>query len=234
VFFRWQRNAEPQVIVRPPQPFRRVQRFRRVVVCRALVGCVLAAFLLAGPPARAQATEHREKANFLAAFPKFIDWPNTAFESGNAPLIICVFGDYLFGSSLAEITRGVLIRGRRSEIRRVRKLEELRSCHILFVSRSEAYHYGKILKAVEGASILTVGETPDFLESGGAIAFLFQGDRLQFAVNLGAAEAAHLKISAAVLALARQVFRGEAEKLDFGDPVLRNENLSLFPTDVSK
>jgi YfiR/HmsC-like len=192
----------------------RASRFRQHTVFGVLVGCVLAGLLLASPPASAQASEYREKASFLVAFPKFIDWPSNAFPSDNAPLVICVFGEFLFGTSLAETTRGVLIRGRRTEIRWARKPEELRSCHILFVSRSEAGNYAKILKGVEGSSVLTVGETPDFLESGGAIKFLFQDERLQFEVNLGATDAAHLKISAAVLALAHQVLRGEPVKLD--------------------
>jgi len=89
----------------------------------------------------------------------------------------------------------------------------LRSCHILFVSRSEASRYGKILKTIEGASVLTVGETSNFLASGGAIDFLFQEDRLQFEVSVGAASDAHLRISSNMLALARHVItRTEAAK----------------------
>jgi hypothetical protein len=215
VFFHRQRNDERQGTL--AQLFHHVQAFCQVVLSRILAGGVLAGFLLPAPLARAQTDEYREKANFLTAFPKFIDWPTTAFQSDNAPLVLCVFGEFKFGTSLAEITRGVLIRGRRTEIRWPRKEEELRSCHILFVTRSEAQHYAKILKTLQGASILTVGETPDFLESGGAITFSFQDDRLQFAVNLVAAEAAHLRISSTVLALARHVLRVEAEKTDLAD-----------------
>lgn len=61
--------------------------------------------------------------------------------------------------------------------------------------------------------MLTVGETPDFLARGGAINFLFEADKLQFEVNIAAANDAHLRISSNMLALAKHVVtRAEAAK----------------------
>ena len=81
----------------------------------------------------------------------------------------------------------------------------MRACHILFVSRSESKKYGRIFKALQGASVLTVGETSDFLSSGGAIDFLIEADKLQFEVSMAAAADARLNISSNMLALARHV-----------------------------
>ena len=176
---------------------------------RAIDALILAAALLLPVPSpavqQASPEEYREKANFLVVFPKFIEWPAEAFRSSQAPLLICVFGDFSFGTSLAELTRGALIRGRQVEIRWVRNEQALRTCHILFVSRSEGKRYAKIFKAILGASVLTVGETPDFMARGGAIDFLIEEDRLRFAVNIGAANNAHLRISSSMLALAHHV-----------------------------
>jgi hypothetical protein len=172
---------------------------------------LLAALLLPFSPSGAQdglTAEYREKATFLAAFPKFIDWPPDAFTSEQAPLLLCVLGHFPFGTALAEITRGVSIRGRGIEVRWARKEQELRSCQVLFVSRSEAERYTRIFKAIAGASVLTVGETPDFLASGGAIAFVVEQDKLQFEVSVVAAAGAHLRISSSMLALARHVITG--------------------------
>jgi hypothetical protein len=87
----------------------------------------------------------------------------------------------------------------------VHKDEELRTCHIAFVSRSESKRYAKLLQILEGAGVLTVGETDDFLAAGGAITFSFERENLQFEVNLVAADSARLKISSRLLALARRV-----------------------------
>jgi hypothetical protein len=91
------------------------------------------------------------------------------------------------------------------EVHWVRKDEDLRSCHIVFVSHSEAKRYAKLLESLDGASVLTVGETPDFLAAGGAVAFSVQHDALQFEVDLVHANKAHLRISSRLLALARRV-----------------------------
>lgn len=165
--------------------------------------------LLASWPATAQlgsgTAEYRSKANFLATFPSFIDWPDDAFPKSGSPLVMCVVGDFQFGTSLAEITRSVSPHGRRVEVRWVHKDPELRNCHILFVSHSEAKRYAKVLQLVQGIDVLTVGETPDFLSAGGAMSFSFQNEALQFEVNLVAATGAHLRMSSRLLALARRV-----------------------------
>lgn len=154
---------------------------------------------------QASSDEYRQKANFLAVFPSFVEWPASAFPSAQAPLFICVFGDFSFGTYLAELTRGLLIRARRVEIRWVRNEQALRTCHILLVSRSEGKRYAKIFNGIRGASVLTVGETPDFMARGGAIDLLIEEDRLQFEVNMGAANDAQLRISSNMLALAQHV-----------------------------
>lgn len=163
--------------------------------------------LTASLPTTAQdsPSEYRDKANFLAKFPSFIDWPPEAFASAQSPFAVCVVGDFPFGTSLAALTRGQMVHGRRIEIRWTHKDEELRSCHVLFVNRSEAKRYAHILQAVQGVAVLTVGETPDFLDAGGAVSFSTQGEALQFEVNLVAANGAHLKISSRLLAIARRV-----------------------------
>lgn len=154
--------------------------------------------------------EYRIKATFLATFPSFIDWREEAFPGATAPFLVCVVGDFQFGTSLAEFTRTSSPHGRRVEVRWMHKDADLRKCHILFVSRSEAKRYAKVLQKVQGADVLTVGETTDFLNAGGALSFLFQNESLQFEVNLLAATEAHLRISSKLLALARRVV-GKAE-----------------------
>jgi hypothetical protein len=175
--------------------------------------CLLAWAALPVWSQQSSTAEYRNKANFLATFPSFVDWPGTAFVSVQSPFLICVRGDFSFGTSLAEIARGASPHGRRIEVRWVRKDQELRNCHIAFVSRSESKRYAKLLQVLEGADVLTVGETEGFLGAGGAISFLSEHETLQFEVNLIAADTAHLKISSRLLALARHVVtRAEAAK----------------------
>jgi hypothetical protein len=194
----------------PKRRFSTERRIRGFV----FLGLLTTLVLPLPPSGRAERlNEYQAKASFLAAFPRFVEWPPDAFSVEKSPLLLCVFGDFSFGASLAEATRGTSIRGRRLEVRWAHKEQDLRACHILFVSRSEGNRYGRIFKSIQGANVLTVGETPDFLASGGAIDFLIAEDRLQFEVNIGAASDAHLRISSNMLALARHVItRTEAAK----------------------
>jgi hypothetical protein len=149
--------------------------------------------------------EYRAKASFLMTFPSFIDWPESAFLSAQAPFLVCVLGDFRFGTTLAESARSASPHGRLVDVRWVRRDREARNCQILFVSESEAKRYAGILQAVHGRGILTVGETMDFLSAGGMLSFSFQNGTLQFDVNLVAANEAHLRVSSRLLVLARRV-----------------------------
>jgi len=178
--------------------------------------CVTALLLLMYPPllkAQGDVAEYRTKAKFLTTFPSFIDWPEAAFSSVHAPLTVCVRGDFSFGTSLAELARAEAPHGRHIEVRWVHRDQDLRNCHIVFISRSESRRYAEILQTLGGAHVLTVGETADFLDAGGAITFTFQGAVLHFEVNLAAATSARLRISSRLLAIAlRVVNQTEAAK----------------------
>ena len=169
------------------------------------LACLLVCMTLPVQAQQSTIPEYRSKATFLATFPNFVEWPQGAFPSPDSPFLICVRGDFSFGTSLAEMARGASSHGRRTEVRWVHKDEELRHCQLAFVSRSEAPRYTKLLQILEGTAVLTVGETGDFLAAGGVIAFSFERDSLQFEVNLAAAESTHLKISSRLLVLARRV-----------------------------
>jgi hypothetical protein len=172
--------------------------------------CLLAGVALPLAAQESSVAEYRSKAKILATFPSFIDWPESAFPTTDSPFLICVRGDFSFGTSLAERARGASPQGRRVNVKWVHKDQELRSCHVLFVSRSESKNYAKLLQAVEGAGVLTVGETPDFLAAGGIISFAVEREALRFEVNLVAADNARLKISSRLLGLARRVVNRNA------------------------
>jgi len=53
--------------------------------------------------------------------------------------------------------------------------------------------------------VLTVGEMPHFVQSGGAVNFILEGNKVRFEINTDAAARARLKLSSKLLALARSV-----------------------------
>jgi len=171
----------------------------------ALALAIAVAFPFAGAAQDSVPGEYRSKATFLATFPSFVDWPDGAFTSPNSPFIVCVLGDFRFGTTLAEVSRDSMPHGRRVSVRWIRNDQQLRGCHILFVSSSELARYSKVIALVQGTSTFTVGETRDFLAAGGMLAISFEHEAIQFDVNLGLAKEAHFHVSSRLLALARRV-----------------------------
>jgi len=147
----------------------------------------------------------RGKAAFLSTFPNFVEWPDGAFAAANSPLVACVLGDFRFGTTLAEVSRDAMPHGRRISVRWIRNDQQVRGCHILFVSSSELPHYSKVIALVQGTSTFTVGETADFIAAGGMLSLSFENEAIQFEVNLGSAREAHFRVSSRLLALAHRV-----------------------------
>lgn len=156
-------------------------------------------------PSVTESQDYRAKAVFLGKFPSLVEWPSQAFANSGSPLLICVFGDFRFGTSLAETLRGTSVQGHPLEARWVRKEQNLSACQVVYISGVEKSRYQRILKNLAGNSILTVGETSEFLDAGGVLYLYLEKERVRFDLNIGGALRARLKISSDALRLARRI-----------------------------
>lgn len=157
--------------------------------------------------------EYEIKAAFLYRFAQFVTWPEEAFESQEAPLIVAVGGHDPFGRILERTIAGKTVKGRSIEVRRYKRASDLAACHILFIASEESgASWLQSARRRPRAMPLTVGETDAFWRDGGVIAFTIEQKRIRFAINTGAAEGAGLRISSKLLSLARLVGdQGQAE-----------------------
>jgi uncharacterized protein DUF4154 len=159
-----------------------------------------------------QPSEYEVKAAFLFNFTKFVEWPDGSFNDPHAPIVIGIIGDDPFGESLIRIVGGQKAQGRAIVIIRYRRGDDLRRCHILFISASERQHSAQIVASLRDASVLTVSDIDGFAEAGGAMQFVMQESRVRFVVNLDAATQSKLRVSAKLLVLARVINHGEAAR----------------------
>lgn len=163
------------------------------------------------PAASAQGPVSREyqvKAVFLFNFAQFVEWPAAAFGGEQAPLVIGLLGDDPFGAYLDEAVRGETVHGRPLRIERYQRVEEIRTCHVLYVSRSEAGRLPQILAALRGREILAVSDVDGFAGRGGAIQFIMERNKVRLRINVDAARAAALTISSKLLRPAEIVSTG--------------------------
>jgi hypothetical protein len=166
---------------------------------------LLLTFFFGPESARAQvAREYELKAVFLYNFVQFTEWPTNAFQDTNSPIVIGIVGSDPFGHILDDTVRDETVRGRKLVVERYPRLEEIRNCHILFISRSEEPRLDKILERVKGKPILTVSEIEGAAYRGVMIRFL-TGNKIQLRVNLDAVNAANLTLSSKLLRTAEVV-----------------------------
>ena len=149
--------------------------------------------------------EYQVKAAYLFNFAKFVEWPANTFSNAGSPLEICVIGSNPFGHGLEDSIAGKTVSGRPIAISHKSDAVEARSCQIVFIGVSDKRQIPQLLRQLNGASVLTVGDTSGFTDDGGMINFVLEGDRVRFEANLDAAEHAHLKISARLLSVAKAV-----------------------------
>lgn len=185
---------------------------RVMALCGAILGLVSGS-LAADAPVPA-ASEYEVKAVFLLNFVQYVDWPSQAFTSAQSPLVIGILGEDPFGDVLNRTIRGETIKERPVIVKRSRQVDDLKGCHLLFISRSEKGRLARILSRLEGTCVLTVGETDQFVQSGGIINFRLQGSKVRFEINVEAAGHCGLKISSKLLRLATVVVASHGKEGD--------------------
>jgi hypothetical protein len=165
--------------------------------------------------------EHEVKAAFLYNFVQFTEWPAGKLAEPNT-ITIGLLGEHTFADAFNPV-KDKHVKDKRLIIKNLGRfrryfpqddagklefadyIEQLRKCHVLFIRDSERENFKAIIEAVKGYNVLTVGETKDFLEFGGIIAFIPGTEKAVFEVNLNVCERENLKISSMVLRLARKV-----------------------------
>ncbi|OOO00854.1 MAG: hypothetical protein USCGTAYLOR_02949 [Chromatiales bacterium USCg_Taylor] len=173
---------------------------------------VLSALLLAsGLGLSAQAAAPREyqlKAVFLFNFAQFVEWPPQAFADARTPLVIGVLGRDPFGAYLDETVRGERVNNRSLVVQRYGRVEDINTCHILFISRSEGDRLEQILARLRDRNILTVADAEGSALPGVMIRLVTVENKIRLQINLEVAQAANLRISSKLLRPAEIVTSG--------------------------
>lgn len=180
--------------------------------------------------------EYQLKAAFLYNFLMFVE--NERFDrpddddadddaaDSNHPILIGILGKDPFADAFDPL-KDRDVRDRQVVVRRLKgfgeladaegrvpkehpQLDRLKRCHVLFICSSERQHLAKILKPIRKESILTVADTPGFLEAGGIINFVIEDKKVHFEINTAAARRARLQFRSKLLRLATRLVETDA------------------------
>jgi hypothetical protein len=148
---------------------------------------------LAIPAAAQVSKEYQLKAVFLWRLAQFTEWSSSAFDSADSPIAICVLGDNPFGDALEAAVRGETAHGRNLVVRHHRGIEQVRSCHILYITGVGPRTAKDVAAALAGRSVLTVGDAdalPSSYET--IVRFITEQNRIKLRINVKNATAARL------------------------------------------
>ena len=154
----------------------------------------------------AQAVEESQvKAAYLYNFTKFVEWPSGVFRNPDDPAVICVIGDERTSDVLESAVVGKKANGRPVKARRPHFPAEFDSCQILFIGFPDKERIAQLLHALHRSSVLTVGQSDEFIPLGGMINLAIKNTTIELEIDPGASNAAGLKISSRLLVVARLV-----------------------------
>ena len=169
-----------------------------------LKGSLLASCMMLCSAQSQIASEYQIKAVFLFNFAQFVEWPAKSFQETNA-ISIGILGDDPFGNYLDETVRGEEVNGHPLVVHRYQHIDEVKTCHILFINVADANQLTQIITSLKSKNILTVSDADNFTKRGGMIRFFTENKKTRLRINLSAAKDADLTISSKLLRLAEVV-----------------------------
>ena len=180
-------------------PWRDTAKGAGGVMIRRSCGAVFVLFFLTAIiMTRAYAIQADDlKVAFLYNFAKYVEWPVNTPEG---TISICTYGSPPGALKTIEQKN---VKGKTVQTKYLSDAGAATSCQIVFVRSGP--QAARILAAVKGASVLTVGEEEGFLDNGGIINFKLTGEKIGFDINATLARANGLTISSQLLKLADEV-----------------------------
>jgi len=156
-------------------------------------------WLLSAAQTFGQSLEYPVKANYLVRFAAFVEWPQAAFGSPQAPLRICVVGRDPFGRQLDQLAGAQVAHGRRMVVHRPDSQAALAGCHIAYAGAGVSAEWLDGMARQPGLLLVTDGGARR-----GCVHFVIVQNRVRFIIDQAAGARSGLTISSRLLSLGLQ------------------------------
>ena len=180
---------------------------QRTCVGRILIAGILTLLLTVhwrAPLSAAERTETEVQAAYLYNFAKFVTWPEQAFESPSAPVVIGIIDRDRLSTTVSQTIGTNTANSRLVTVRVINPSKpDLTGCHMLYIAKAEGGSIPTLLNAAKTSPILTVSDAERFAAEGGMIGFVKIDNSLKLEINHSQATQAGLRISSKLLALAK-------------------------------
>jgi hypothetical protein len=129
---------------------------------------------------------------FIYNFSRMIQWP-----AGNktGDFVIGVIGDNEVYNSLVAFVANKKVGSQSITIKKFDDLQSITRCHIVFIGDSKVSRLGEVISKLQGSNSLIITEKKGMVNSGSAIDFFIDKDKLKFVMNADNAEKYNLTVS---------------------------------------
>ncbi|GGI78332.1 YfiR family protein [Shewanella gelidii] len=144
------------------------------------------------------------KSAYIYNIAKFTRWPEGTWHRNDESLILCVYGR---GDVVSELKKleGKLVDSHPIVLNSPTEQAEFSKCHLLYISPQERKRFRYLFDLLPMRSLLTIGDDPSFISSGGMVNFKQLNKRLRFEVNMDQLRSSDLTFSSNLMKLAIQV-----------------------------
>lgn len=160
--------------------------------------------------AQSRPSQYDVEGAYLLDFGKFTQLSIGSQALRRATFDICIVGRDWIGPDIDKLAANDTVDGRTVRVLHGIDPSHARTCAIALISTHAADAIREDLDMLSNADVLTVGDSPDFLNDGGMIQFVIEKNHVRFAVNLDAVRKAHLVLSSQLLRVALYV-KGEPQ-----------------------
>ncbi|MBK8817396.1 MAG: YfiR family protein [Methylococcaceae bacterium] len=181
---------------------RKSERIMRIT--KALSGLMLSASIVTTEPSVAAPSSEIQALTvaFLYNFMKLSEWPPQTITN---EFTLCAIQSSDYSIDVDSLA-GKEVQSYTLKIRHLMQGDSIEGCQLLYIPEDEKpIRLREWLKIMDKKPLLSVSSTPGFLDQGGMIELVSEGDHLLFEVNLTPVEQAGIKISSKMLQIAREV-----------------------------
>jgi len=129
---------------------------------------------------------------FIYNFSRLIQWP--AINSGG-DFVIGVVGDNEIYNSLVSFVANKRVGSQAITVKKFDDPQSISRCHIVFVGDSKIARLSEVISKLQGTNSLIITERKGMVNSGSAIDFFMDEDKLKFVMNAENAEKYDLTVS---------------------------------------
>ena len=164
-----------------------------------LVAVLIAATLLFSFKLENMEDETTVKALFIYNFTKHIEWPKGKI---NGKFMIGIMGNSPVYDKLVGILKDRKIKDLPVEIKKVVGNDQVESCDILFIAKSDNERFKDINEKADCYGVLIITEEKDMAKKGSCINIIRHEERMKFEINDSAVRREGLKVSSQLYELA--------------------------------